>query len=289
MNEGAKKARGEFLIFLDDDCVLLEQPIDTWIQKLSEPFTEDRVGMSGVFAADYPSLGLAIHNGCTMYSKEAWVEVGGMDPAFKFGYLCDADISFRMSNSQYLVRAVGSDGKFPIYHPGSPVTSDAKKSQVELIRQNREILYSRHGRKPMYSVVVPTYNHCEDLLKPCLESIKIYTDFNTVDIEILVVANGCKDGTADYVDSLGFPFKLIWVEEGLGFTRAANEGIKAAKGAYIILFNNDALLLAQSKNQWLDMLIAPFLADEKVGITGPLRLFDRYAGYDVMIDRKSVV
>jgi GT2 family glycosyltransferase len=283
VNEAAKVARGEFIVFLDDDCILLEQPIDTWIEKLSVPFKSDRVGMSGVFVTDYPYLGLAVHNGCTMYSKKAWDEVNGMDPVYQFGYLCDADISFRMNKHQYSVEAVGRDGGFPIYHPGSPVTSEVKKSRVELIRINREILYTRHGKKPMYSVVVPTYNHCEDLLKPCLESIRAYTDFDTVDIEILVVANGCKDGTADYVDSLGFPFKLIWFDEGLGFTRAANQGIKAAKGDYIILFNNDALLLAQPKNQWLDMLAAPFLADEKVGITGPLSLFDQYAGYEVMI------
>jgi len=51
-----------------------------------------------------------------------------------------------------------------------------------------------------YSIVIPTYNHCEDLLKPCLESIFKYTDMT--DVELVISANGCKDGTSDYLKAL---------------------------------------------------------------------------------------
>ena len=44
-----------------------------------------------------------------------------------------------------------------------------------------------------YSIVIPTYNHCEDLLKPCLESIFKYTDMT--DVELVISANGCTDNT----------------------------------------------------------------------------------------------
>jgi glycosyltransferase involved in cell wall biosynthesis len=136
--------------------------------------------------------------------------------------------------------------------------------------------------KPKYSVIVPTYNHLEDCLKPCLESFKIHTDLE--EIEILVVANGCKDGTAEYIDSLGYPFKLLWFDEGLGFAKAVNEGVKVAQGEYIIILNNDVMFLDKGlpKNAWIKMLEEPF-KDEKMGITGPLKLFDRYADSEVMI------
>ena len=33
-----------------------------------------------------------------------------------------------------------------------------------------------------YSIVIPTYNHCEDLLKPCIDSILKYTDHDLIEI-----------------------------------------------------------------------------------------------------------
>lgn len=124
-----------------------------------------------------------------------------------------------------------------------------------------------------YSIIIPTYNHCNDLLKPCLESIIKYTDLSTV--EILIVANGCIDETKDYVESLGKPFKLIWFDQALGYTKATNEGIKQANGEYIVLLNNDTEILPSNKNRWLEILENPFINIPKVGVTGPLSLYDK--------------
>jgi len=41
-----------------------------------------------------------------------------------------------------------------------------------------------------YSIIIGTLNHCEDLLKPCLESIRKYTDLT--DCEVIVVSNVSK-------------------------------------------------------------------------------------------------
>jgi glycosyltransferase involved in cell wall biosynthesis len=87
-------------------------------------------------------------------------------------------------------------------------------------------------------------------------------------VEVVVVANGCTDGTEAYVKSLGSPFKLVSTPDPLGYTRAMNVGLSMAKGKYVVPFNNDINLL---DNSWLDKLLQPFLADEKgeIGITGP--------------------
>ncbi|MFA5746191.1 MAG: glycosyltransferase, partial [archaeon] len=123
---------------------------------------------------------------------------------------------------------------------------------------------------PKCSIVIPTFNHCDDLLKPCLESIRKYTDLSMV--EVIVVANGCKDNTREYVESLGDPFKLLWFDEGLGYTKATNEGMKIATGEYIIPLNNDVQILdlGQGHNKWLNDLLKPFETDESIGITGPM-------------------
>lgn len=122
-------------------------------------------------------------------------------------------------------------------------------------------------QNPVYTIVIPTYNHLEDLLKPCIESIITNTDLSNV--EVIVVANGCTDDTQSYVNSLGEPFSLLWFDEPLGYTKATNEGIKKAKGKYVILLNNDVQLLDwQTKNSWIELLRKPFDEKNFVGITG---------------------
>lgn len=134
--------------------------------------------------------------------------------------------------------------------------------------------------KPQYSIVIPTYNHREDLLQPCLESIFKYSNMD--EVEVIVVANGCVDDTKSYVESLGDKVTLIWEPEAIGYTRATNLGIYAASGEFIVLLNNDTELLEQTTNQWLDMIVAPF-SDPTVGVSGPLMLHDDYSDFDVII------
>lgn len=123
----------------------------------------------------------------------------------------------------------------------------------------------------MKSIIIPHYgNHLEDLLKPCLESIIKYTDLD--DLEVIVVCNGSTLDAREYVESLGEPFKVLWFDEGQGFTRATNLGVEMSKGDIIILMNNDFLLLPQPKNQWLDFLCDPLKG--KVGMTGNLKIWD---------------
>jgi GT2 family glycosyltransferase/uncharacterized Rossmann fold enzyme len=121
---------------------------------------------------------------------------------------------------------------------------------------------------PFVSIVVPTYNHL-DLLKKCLNSIAEYTNLDNC--EVIVVANGCTDGTEEYLKSLSPPFRYIVSDEQLGFTAATNAGIRMASGDFVVFLNNDTELLSQTKNAWIDMLIEPFKKDKTVGITGPVK------------------
>lgn len=155
--------------------------------------------------------------------------------------------------------------------------------------------------KPMrYSIVIPTYNHCEDLLKPCVNSIFKNTDMT--DVELVVSANGCTDGTVVYLnslrdafDSIGFGshLKVVWSDEPLGYSRATNAGIRASTGDRVILLNNDTTILDyMPKNGWIDMLEKPFLDDPECGLSGPSKRLCEHTGrnflifYCVMIKRE---
>ena len=152
-----------------------------------------------------------------------------------------------------------------------------------------------------YSVIIPTYNHCNDLLKPCIESLLTYT--RVEDIELIISANGCRDNTKEYFEQLKYYFeklnlsqnlKLVWNDEPLGYPKATNEGIKASTCEKIILLNNDCVFLPQEKNTWINLLEQPFLNDDKVGATSPLLLPDKHLKIDLlfffcaMISRKIV-
>jgi GT2 family glycosyltransferase len=122
------------------------------------------------------------------------------------------------------------------------------------------------------SIVIPTYNHLDDLLKPCCESIIKYTDLS--DVEVIIVANGCKDKTREYVESLGTSFRLVWRDEGMGFTKATNLGVKESTGDIVVLMNNDVVLLPQDKNEWMRFLCDPL--KDNVGMTGNLKIWEEH-------------
>lgn len=138
-----------------------------------------------------------------------------------------------------------------------------------------------------YSIVIPTYNHCEKYLKPCIESIIKHSDMQ--DIELIVSANGCTDNTKAYLEYLrtAIPnLTTVWSDKPLGYAKATNEGIRASTCDKIVLLNNDTILLDQTKNQWLEMLAADG------DIAGPIIQHSPEANHSfcvffcVMIDKK---
>ena len=136
-----------------------------------------------------------------------------------------------------------------------------------------EMVLDKTGSGPKeVSIVIPTLNHVDDLLRKCVDSILRYSSLDR--LEIIIVANGCTDGTREYVESLDAPVKLLWCDRPLGFTVATNEGICAARGDYIILQNNDTEILPCPTDSWINWLIDPMKNDPKVGMTGPHDLVD---------------
>ena len=129
------------------------------------------------------------------------------------------------------------------------------------------------------SIIIPSSNNLIICLIPCIESILLFSEL--IDIEIIVIANGCKDDTKNYLTIKNI--KYIWFEEAIGYSKAINEGIKISQGEYIILLNDDCILLEQSKNLWINMLIEPFLKDPLVGITGPIKRYSDIVKKDFII------
>ena len=85
------------------------------------------------------------------------------------------------------------------------------------------------------SVIVPNFNG-KKYIGQCLDSLRRqdFTDFETI-----VVDNCSTDGSADMVAVSYEDVKLIKLSQNFGFSRAANEGIKASSSPFVILLNSD--------------------------------------------------
>ena len=118
---------------------------------------------------------------------------------------------------------------------------------------------------PGLSVIIVSFNARADLER-CLESLHAAPP--AAAHEIIVVDNGSTDGSADAVRRRQ-GVQLIEAGANLGFARANNVGIRAGRGANILLLNSDTIVPARA----IDRLLAELDRDPGVAVVGP-RLVD---------------
>lgn len=99
-------------------------------------------------------------------------------------------------------------------------------------------------QKPMFSIIIPTYN-VKEYLKKCIESIESqeYSDF-----EIILVDDGSTDGTSEICDALSDKYQNIFLihQSNMGLSIARNTGIEKAKGQYCMLVDSDDFICQNS-------------------------------------------
>ncbi|MBN1824239.1 MAG: glycosyltransferase family 2 protein [Endomicrobiales bacterium] len=142
-----------------------------------------------------------------------------------------------------------------------------KSVKIRTVKEVREGDFSREkSRNKTISIVMLTYNQYQDT-KNCVESLDKYT--KGIEYELIFVDNGSNDGTKEYLKKLedsGRDVKAILNESNLGFSKGNNQGMRVAKGDYVLLLNNDVLLTGN----WLERMIACAESDPKIGVVGPI-------------------
>jgi len=99
-------------------------------------------------------------------------------------------------------------------------------------------------KRIIVSIIIPSFNTKEVTLR-CVKSIVENTSFS---YEIIVVDNGSTDGSVKQITNL----KLIANSNNLGFARAVNQGIKVARGRYLLLLNSDVFTNKGSIEKMID-------------------------------------
>lgn len=130
---------------------------------------------------------------------------------------------------------------------------------------------------PLVSMIILNFNQ----LKVTLEFIESTKKLTYKNYEIIMVDNASKENPTEIIKSQYPHVKLIVNDINYGFTGGNNIGIKAAKGDYIFVVNNDT----EVTEDLLERLLEPFYADKTIGVTSPkIRYFShptiiQYAGF----------
>jgi len=119
---------------------------------------------------------------------------------------------------------------------------------------------------PVISIVVPVLDQPDMTIK-CFHSIRMCT---TLPFELIWVDNASLKASRQLIAKQADQFngKCIMIKNDTnnGFIKATNQGIRAARGEYIILLNNDTEVFPG----WETNLIKPLYHYNDVGAVGPV-------------------
>lgn len=125
--------------------------------------------------------------------------------------------------------------------------------------------YDQKTTRPLVSVIVVNLNG-RNILERCLSSIRAQS---FKDFEFIVVDNGSKDGSVEFVSKAYPSAILIRNKQNLGFCTANNQGIAASKGKFIVPINNDVVL----HKDFLQQLVKTAEANDRIGMVSCKRFF----------------
>jgi GT2 family glycosyltransferase len=145
----------------------------------------------------------------------------------------------------------------------------------------------RGNRQPSLSVVVVTYRR-RDMLLECLASIEAALRRAAEPNELLVVDNGSEDGVGSVVRERFADVSVIEIERNRGFTPAAAEAFRQARGEWIALLNDDVTV----EPDMLRVMLEAARSGGDIGaVAAQLRLADRPGAINsagIVVDRLGV-
>jgi len=129
-------------------------------------------------------------------------------------------------------------------------------------------------KAPKITIITVNYNG-KEILKKFLESVeKLIYPKDLLDV--VVVDNNSSDGSVSYIKKIAPSVKVIKSKKNLGFGGGNNMGIKAAKGDFLLLVNNDTVIDPDCLLSFNDCY-RRWSAVEKIGaISAKLVLIDKY-------------
>ncbi|CAN7279537.1 glycosyltransferase family 2 protein [Paenibacillus sp. LjRoot56] len=111
------------------------------------------------------------------------------------------------------------------------------------------------------SIIIVNYK-TKDLTLACIESV--FTSTTSYKYEIILIDNASNDGTIQSVNEEFPQVVTIANTENVGFSKANNQGIRIAKGRYVLLLNSDTIVQLDT----LDIMLCFMDENPIVGASG---------------------
>ena len=124
-----------------------------------------------------------------------------------------------------------------------------------------------YSEYPLVSVVIPTHNRkekLERLIRSILES-----DYPKDKLEIIVVDDASTDGTHEHIKRLFPQVKIIRNDEEKLLAESRNIGIRASKGKYIFIIDDDNVVDRNTIKELVEFMEK----HPEVGVAGPIMYF----------------
>ncbi|MFQ5828089.1 MAG: glycosyltransferase [Candidatus Methylomirabilia bacterium] len=302
-NTGIRVARGKYIAYLDDDdrfhhdhletlVTFLEQHdyrvayTDAW--RLHQVREGDRYVATTKdlpYSFDFDPVTLLALNYfpvlCVMHEKACLDQAGLFDET-----LCtleDWDLWIRMSRKHGFAHLKRTTAEFSWRTDGTSMTSSLRpnflKSATIIYRKYWEhakevpgLLDAQRGSLQSMranitstlfecSIIIPIQNRRE-ATRQCLTALGQATQ--GMDYEVLVVDDTCTDDPDGTLATLSGDVQIIRNSENLGFARACNQAVSAARGRYLVFLNNTTIPL----DGWLKALVDEVETHPEVAVVG---------------------
>lgn len=304
-NSAIKIAKGEFIGLLDNDDMLASNALYEVVKVLNSNkdidmiySDEDKIHINGKryfphFKPDFaPDSLLSSNYIChfTVLRKSIVDELGGFRSEYNGSQDYDLFLRFTEKTDKiyhipkilYHWRMIegstssNASSKNYAYIAGQKAIEDALKRRgiegsVHLIGtpQMYEVEYL-YKKEPLISIIIPTKDK-SDILKRCIDSIYDKTDYKNYEI-IVIDNNSCEKATFKLLDNYkkkhkNFSYYTYKCE--FNYSYLNNEGVKKAKGEYIVLLNNDTEVISED---WLHKMVG-YASQEHIGCVGAKLLY----------------
>ena len=142
----------------------------------------------------------------------------------------------------------------------TPESFDYSPDAERLVARAKMLAAAPVSGAPRASIIIPVYNN---LLYTLTCIVSVLESAPAVAFEIIVADDCSTDGTAEIISLIGGLVRHVQHPRNLGFLGNCNAAAEKAAGDYVVLLNNDTVVMPG----WLDNLLAPFV-DTSIGLTG---------------------